>query len=82
MQQIAKTYLRELPIGTIGYIVGYDKIFKGYQGKLLSMGLSPGTQFILVRQASKNWPILVEIKENLIRLNQPEADALCVEEID
>ncbi len=82
MKQVVKTYLRELPIGTIGYIVGYDKIFKGYQGKLLSMGLRPGTQFIVIRQASKNWPIILEINGNLIKLNQPEADALCVEEVD
>ncbi len=82
MKQVVKTYLRELPIGTIGYIVGYDKIFKGYQGKLLSMGLRPGTQFIVIRQASKNWPIILEINGNLIKLNQPEADALCIEEVD
>ncbi len=82
MKQIVTTYLRKLPIGTIGYIVGYDKIFKGYQGKLLSMGLAPGTQFIVIRQADKHWPILLEVRGNLIRLNQPEADALCVEEVD
>ena len=46
------------------------------------MGLTPGTQFILIRQASKNWPILLEVEENLIRLSKPEADALCVEEVD
>lgn len=80
MKQIVKTYLRELPIGTIGYIVGYDKIFRGYQGKLLSMGLTPGTQFIVIRQASKNWPIILEVKGNLVKLTQPEADALCIEE--
>ena len=80
MKQIVKTYLRELPIGTIGYIVGYDKVFKGYQGKLLAMGLTPGTQFIVIRQACKNWPIILEVKGNLIKLTQPEANALCIEE--
>ncbi|MGK7958405.1 MAG: FeoA family protein [Crocosphaera sp.] len=77
-----KTYLKELPIGAIGYIVGYDKIFKGYQGKLLSMGLAPGTQFIVIRQASRNWQIILEVQGNLIQLSQPEADALCIEEVD
>jgi ferrous iron transport protein A len=37
MQPIVKTYLRELSLGATGYIVGYDKIFRGYQGRLLSM---------------------------------------------
>ncbi|MDJ0579550.1 FeoA family protein [Crocosphaera sp.] len=82
MEHIVNTYLRELSVGAIGYIVGYDKVFKGYQGKLLSMGLTPGTQFMIIRQASQNCPIILEIQGNLIGLNQPEADALCVEEVD
>ena len=82
MKQKLTTYLRELPIGTKGYIVGYDKIFRGYQGKLLSMGLTPGTEFILVRQASKTWPLMIEVRGNLLKLSQPEADALCIEETE
>ncbi|MEM8779070.1 MAG: FeoA family protein [Cyanobacteria bacterium P01_G01_bin.49] len=80
MKQKLTTYLRELPIGAKGYIVGYDKIFRGYQGRLLSMGLKPGTEFILVRQASRTWPLMIEVRGNLLKLNQPEADALCIEE--
>lgn len=80
MTKIVRTYLRELPVGAIAYIVGYDKVFKGYQGKLLAMGLTPGTQFIVIRQASKDWPIILEVRGNLIQLTQPEADALCIEE--
>ncbi|MEA5511006.1 FeoA family protein [Crocosphaera sp. UHCC 0190] len=80
MQQTRTSYLRELPIGAKGYIVGYDKIFRGYQGKLLSMGLTPGTEFILVRQASIDWPMMIEVKGNLLKLQKPEADALCIEE--
>ncbi|MGB5770333.1 MAG: FeoA family protein [Crocosphaera sp.] len=82
MQPIVKTYLRELSLGATGYIVGYDKIFRGYQGRLLSMGLSPGTEFIVVRQASKDWQMMLEVNGNLLKLTQPEADALCIEEID
>ncbi|GBF79096.1 FeoA family protein [Aphanothece sacrum] len=79
MEEILSTYLTELPIGFKGYIVGYDKIFGGYQGKLLSMGLSPGTEFILVCQASNNWPLIIEVDGNLLKLYKPEADALCIE---
>ena len=73
MEHSVNTYLRELSVGSIGYIVGYDKVFKGYQGRLLSM---------LIRQASQNFPIILEVKGNLIGLNKPEANALCVEEVD
>lgn len=79
MEQIISTYLTELPIGFKGYIVGYDHIFSGYKGKLLSMGLSPGKEFILVRQASTNWPLMIEVDGNLLKLYKPEADALCIE---
>ncbi len=73
------TYLRKLSIGAKGYIVGYDKIFKGYQGRLLSMGLRPGTEFILVAQADENRCVIIKTQGNLLKLNQPEADALCIE---
>ncbi len=81
MEQKIITYLKQLPVGAKGYIVGYDRIFRGYQGKLISMGLFPGTEFILVRQASSLYtPLLIEVRGNLIGLRPPEADALCIEE--
>lgn len=82
MEQKVITYLKQLPVGAKGYIVGYDRIFKGYQGKLISMGLFPGTEFILIRQASVDTPLLIEVRGNLIGLLLPEANALCIEESD
>ncbi|HAC62754.1 MAG TPA: ferrous iron transport protein A [Cyanothece sp. UBA12306] len=73
------TYLREIPIGTHGYIVGYDQVFGGYRGKLSSIGLIPGTEFILIRHGSIIVPLIIEVKGNLLRLSKPEADALCIE---
>lgn len=76
------TYLREFPVGTKGRIVGYDKVFRGYTGKLLSMGLTPGTIFTVIRHAFLNYPLQIEVGGNLFNLRKPEADALCVEEIE
>jgi ferrous iron transport protein A len=81
-QKIGMTYLHEFPVGAKGRIVGYDKVFSGYTGKLLSMGLIPGTIFTVIRHAFLNNPLQIEVGGNLFSLRKPEADALCVEEIE
>ncbi len=79
---IVTTHLRDFPAGTKGYVVGYDKAFLGYQGKLLSMGLIPGQEFRVMRQASFNLPLQIEVQGRYLNLRKQEADALCVEEAD
>ena len=74
------TYLRDLPVGARGYVVGFDRVFLGYTGKLVAMGLKPGTVFTVLRHAFSH---LVEIEgQGLISLQKQEADALCVEEVE
>ena len=74
------TYLRDLPVGARGYVVGFDRVFLGYTGKLLAMGLKPGTVFTVLCHAFSH---LVEIEgQGLISLQKQEADALCVEEVE
>lgn len=76
------THLRELPVGTKACVVGYDKIFSGYTGKLLAMGLSPGTEFTLIRHASPRTPLQIQVRDCLMSLGKPESEALCVEELE
>ncbi|GFE71385.1 FeoA family protein [Chroococcus sp. FPU101] len=76
------TYLTEMAVSARGYIVGYDRAYSGYIGKLLSKGLAPGTRFILIRQACSEFPLQLEVEGNLVSLSKPEVDALCVEEVD
>lgn len=76
------TYLRELPVGTKGRVVGYEKAYRGYKGKLLSMGLTPGTEFIVIRHAPLGDPVEIEVRGFKLSLRKQEADALCVEEVD
>ncbi|NJL83884.1 MAG: ferrous iron transport protein A [Chloroflexaceae bacterium] len=73
------TYLRDLPVGTRAYIVGYDRVFLGYCGKLLNMGLKPGTELRILRHDSAGQLVEVEVGGLSLRLAKPEADALCVE---
>jgi len=75
------TYLRDMPVGTRACVVGYEQAYLGYKGRLLSMGLTPGTEFTIIRHAPFN---LIEIEVQGIRLSlrKQEADTLCVEEVD
>lgn len=76
------THLRDLPVGTKGYVVGYDRAFLGYRGKLLAMGLKPGTMFTVIRHAFFNHLVEIEVQGFTLGLGKPEADALCVEPIE
>ncbi|GAB4523708.1 MAG: hypothetical protein Tsb0014_01510 [Pleurocapsa sp.] len=43
-----ETHIRGLTPGAVGVVVGYDRSYRGYMGKLLMMGLTPGTKFIVL----------------------------------
>lgn len=73
--------LRDMAPGTVGRVVGYDKTFSGYKGKLLSMGLTPGTEFLVIRVAPLGDPVEINIRGFYLSLRKQEADALVVEEV-
>jgi ferrous iron transport protein A len=75
------TYLRDFPVGMKGYVVGYEQSFLGYQGKLLSMGLIPGKEFTVIRHASSNNSVEIDVQGFKLSLRKQEADALCVEAV-
>lgn len=75
------TYLRDMARGRVGRIVGYDKALQGYKGKLLSMGLTPGTEFTLIQVSPLGDRIEINVRGIYLTLRQPEANALVVEEL-
>lgn len=77
-----RTFLREIPIGKAGKVVGYDRTLRGYKGKLLSMGLTPGTEFTVIRVAPLGDPVEIRVRGFHLSIRKQEADALIVEEID
>ncbi|MFM6478212.1 MAG: ferrous iron transport protein A [Microcystis panniformis] len=77
-----RTFLREIPIGKVGKVVGYDRALRGYKGKLLSMGLTPGTEFTVIRVAPLGDPVEIRVRGFHLSLRKQEADTLIVEEID
>jgi len=75
------TNIRELSLGSVGTIVGYDKAYGGYIGKLIALGLTPGTKFVVLDSATQKDSVVMLLSEKIIELSKPETNALCVEEI-
>ncbi len=82
MSNNIRTYLREMPVATVGRVVGYDKVLSGYKGKLISMGLTPGTEFTVIRVGSFGDAVEIQVRGLNLNLRQQEAEALVVEEVE
>lgn len=81
-EQDTRTYIREMETGTLAQVVGYDKILQGYKGKLLAMGLKPGTQFTVISVPASGNPVKISVRGFILTLSKQEADALVVEVVD
>jgi ferrous iron transport protein A len=76
------THLRNLAVGCRGRIVGYEHVTGGYKGRLLAMGLTPGTEFTLIGHDPLDDLIEIEVQGVKLSLRKHEADVLCIEEIN
>ncbi len=71
--------LGQLAVGEAGKVVGFDKSNRAYRQKLLAMGLTPGTEFTVVRYAPLGDPVEIRIRGFALSLRKAEANALLVE---
>ncbi|MGD1700826.1 FeoA family protein [Dapis sp. BLCC M229] len=71
--------LREMPEGTEGRVVGYNEVKRGYKKKLLSMGMTPGVTFKVIRVAPLGDPVEILVRDFHLSLRKEESDALVVE---
>lgn len=76
-----KKQLGDLAVGAIGRVIGYEKTARGYKGKLLAMGLTPGTEFTVTRYAPLGDPVEILVRGFKLSLRQDEAKTLFVEEV-
>ncbi len=81
MNTETQTLLREMPKGTNGRVVGYNKVLRGYKKKLLSMGMTPGVEFTIIRVAPLGDPVEILVRDFHLSLRKEEADALVVEKL-
>ncbi len=82
MNRDTNTYLCNLPLGCRGRVVGYEQVTAGYKGRLLAMGLTPGTEFTVIRHTPLDDLIEIEVGGSKLSLRKHEADVLCIEEVN
>lgn len=73
------TTLGELKVGTSGRVVALRRGDRVYREKLLAMGLTPGTEFTVVRLAPLGDPVEIRVRGSAISLRRGEAALLRVE---
>lgn len=73
--------LKHLSVGDKATICRFNPTAKAYRRKLLSMGLTPGTPFTVVRVAPMGDPVEIRVRGSALSLRKDEADALEVEKI-
>ncbi|MEL6909956.1 MAG: FeoA family protein [Cyanobacteria bacterium J06631_6] len=69
----------ELSPGSVATIIGYSRVYGGYIGKLISLGLLPGTSFVVLKINFDQREVQIMLQEKIITLSKPEVDALIVE---
>ena len=72
--------LSDLRRGARGVFSGYADSSTEYRAKLLSMGLTPGTEFSIVRYAPMGDPIEIEVRGYRLSLRRAEASVVEVNE--
>lgn len=73
--------LGELRAGERGRVIGYQCGDRSYREKLLSMGLTPGTEFSVTRLAPLGDPVEINVRGYAVSLRKDEARLLRVERL-
>ncbi|WP_198246352.1 FeoA family protein [methane-oxidizing endosymbiont of Gigantopelta aegis] len=73
--------LKQLTIGDRARVVGFEKSGKAYRKRLLAMGLTPGTEFTVVRYAPMGDPIEIRLRGFSLTLRKDEASVVLVEKL-
>ena len=71
--------LKDLAVGDRGRVAGFGEGSRAYRRKLLSMGLTPGTEFTVTRYAPMGDPIEIRVRGFNLSLRKDEAESLLVE---
>jgi ferrous iron transport protein A len=73
--------LKNLAVGDLGRIVGFEPSGKAYRKRLLAMGLTPGTEFRITRFAPMGDPVEIKLRGFALTLRKNEADILQIEKL-
>jgi ferrous iron transport protein A len=73
--------LKQLAVGDLGKIIGFEPAGKAYRKRLLAMGLTPGTEFSITRFAPMGDPVEIKLRGFALTLRKDEADILQIEKL-
>jgi ferrous iron transport protein A len=73
--------LKNLIVGDMGKIVGFEQAGRAYRKRLLAMGLTPGTQFSVTRFAPMGDPVEIKLRGFSLTLRKDEAAILLIEKL-
>jgi ferrous iron transport protein A len=79
--QLMTVNLKNLAVGDLGRIVGFDQSGKAYRKRLLAMGLTPGTEFSVTRFAPMGDPVEIKLRGFSLTLRKDEAAVLLIEKL-
>lgn len=71
----------DLNIGDSAKVLGLQGLTTSYRKKLMSLGLTPGTQFKLERKAPLGDPIEISVRGFRLSLRKAEAGSMTVEKL-
>ncbi len=75
------TSLKNLAVGNIGKVIGFDQSGKAYRKRLLAMGLTPGIEFSITRFAPMGDPVEIKLRGFSLTLRKDEAAVVLVEKL-
>ena len=74
-------FLKELPVGSKGKIIGFGKEHPENRRRLVMLGATPGTTFEVVRIAPLGDPIEIRVRGSFISVRRDEAMLMEVEKL-
>jgi ferrous iron transport protein A len=72
---------KNLAVGDLGKIIGFEPSGKAYRKRLLAMGLTPGTEFSITRFAPMGDPVEIKLRGFALTLRKDEAAILQIEKL-
>lgn len=69
----------EIAPGSVAVVVGYSRVYGGYIGRLISLGLVPGTCLVILDLNLDRGAVQIMLADKILILAKPEVNALIVE---
>lgn len=71
--------LSELSVGESAVVVGFTADKQAFRGRLMAMGLTPGTLLTVARVAPLGDPVEIEVRGFSLSVRKQEAEAVEIE---